>query len=156
MFSKQKRLKTKDVLFLTKKRIYFGSDFFWFFYVAQYPNIKHNQCSFHVSIKYNKNAVHRNAIKRAVIQEAERVFNKNTFQSYYKVFITLNKNKIPLLQKEFENMEKKDIILRIQSYFNKSFIALSKHLWKSSTISSSTAQRSWIQLHQKIKNNVKK
>jgi ribonuclease P protein component len=134
MFPKYKRLKTKDVLFLTKKRHYFSYWFFWFFFVDQYPNRKYNQISFHVSIKYNKHATQRNIIKRAVLDEAKQFIEKWLLQNNQKIFIMLNKNKIPLLQKEFDNIEKKIIILGIKNHFNKSFTALSKHLWKYSTI----------------------
>lgn len=141
MFPKYQRLNTKDVLFLTKKKIYFSYWFFGFFYIQQYPNRKYNQISFHVSIKYNKNATERNIIKRSIIKQAETLVNQWLITKDRKIFITLNKNKINLLQKEFENMEKKDIILRIQYYFTQSFTALSKHLWKFSTTSSSVEKK---------------
>jgi len=136
MFPKYKRLNTKDVLFLTKKKNYFSNWFFWFFYIQQYPNRKYNQISFHVSIKYNKHATARNILKRSVIKQAEKLVQQWILAKDQKIFITLNKNKIPLLQKEFENKTKKDIILGIQNHFTQSFIALSKHLWKFSTTSS--------------------
>lgn len=142
MFPKYKRLTTKDVLFLTKKKNYFSNDFFGFFYVAQYTNRVHQQISFHVSIKYNKHSTARNILKRSVIKQAETLISKWLLEKHWKIFITLNKNKIPLLQKEFENMKKKDIILRIQTYFTKSFTALSKHLWNFSTTSSATVKKS--------------
>jgi len=130
MLPKYQRLNTKDVLFLTKKKNYFSNWFFGFFYVDQYPNRKYNQISFHVSIKYSKHATSRNIIKRAVIKKAEELQKKWLFTKNQKIFITLNKNKIPILQKEFENIEKKDTILNIQKHFSQSFIALSKYLWK--------------------------
>jgi len=67
MFARKLRLKTKEVMFLTKKKQYFGSGLFGFFYFQQYPNLKYNQISFHVSIKYNKHSTARNIIKRAII-----------------------------------------------------------------------------------------
>jgi ribonuclease P protein component len=142
MFPKYKRLKTKDVLFLTKKRKYFSNWFFGFFYIQQYPNRQYNQISFHVSIKYNKHATERNLIKRAVIKQAEILVKQWLFTKEQKIFITLNKNKIPILQKEFENKNKKDIILGIQNHFTQSFIALSRHLWNYSATSSITEKSS--------------
>ncbi len=136
MFPKYKRLNTKDVLFLTKKKNYFSNGFFGFFYIHQYPNRKYSQISFHVSIKYNKHATARNILKRAVLQQAQKQIDQWLLAKDQKIFITLNKTKLPLLQKEFENKTKKDIILGIQNHFTQSFIALSKHLWKSSAISS--------------------
>lgn len=134
MFPKYQRLNTKDVLFLTKKKTYFSYWFFGFFFINQYSNRNYNQISFHVSIKYDKNATARNVLKRAVIKQAETLTKKWLLAKHQKIFITLNKNKLPLLQKEFEKMEKKNIILRIQNYFTQSFTALSKHLWNSSAI----------------------
>ncbi|AHB40997.1 hypothetical protein P148_SR1C00001G0190 [candidate division SR1 bacterium RAAC1_SR1_1] len=134
MFPKYQRLNTKDVLFLTKKKTYFSYGFFGFFFINQYSNRNYNQISFHVSIKYDKNATARNVLKRAVIKQAETLTKKGLLAKHQKIFITLNKNKLPLLQKEFEKMEKKNIILRIQNYFTQSFTALSKHLGNSSAI----------------------
>lgn len=142
MFPKYKRLKTKDVLFLTKKKTYFWNWFFWFFYIQQYSNRQYHQISFHVSIKYNKHATARNLIKRAVLEQAKNLIQQWLLAKDQKIFITLNKTKLPLLQKEFENISKKDIILRIQQYFTQSFTALSKHLWKSSAISSTMEKNS--------------
>ncbi len=136
MLDKQHRLRTKDVLFLTKKRQYFWSWLFWFFYVVQYPNLKYNQISFHVSIKYNKHATARNIIKRAIINyvQAKDIESTPIWDKFYKIFITLNKSKIEELQKKFANMDKKHIITSVQEMFTNSFTALSKALWKSSKI----------------------
>lgn len=142
MFPKYKRLTTRDVLFLTKKKNYFANGFFGFFYISQYPNRQYHQISFHVSIKYNKHSTARNILKRAVLQQAEKHINQWLLAKDQKIFIILNKNKLPLLQKEFENTSKKDIIPRIQEYFTQSFIALSKYLWKSSVTSSTAENRS--------------
>lgn len=141
MFPKYQRLNTKDVLFLTKKKTYFSYGFFGFFFINQYANRNHNQISFHVSIKYNKHSTARNILKRAVLKQAESLIKQWLLAKHQKIFITLNKNKLPLLQKEFEKMEKKDIILRIQNHFTQSFTALSKHIWKSSTISSNVERK---------------
>lgn len=67
MLSKKQRLRTKDVLFLTKKRQYFGRDLFGFFYIKQYPNLKYHQISCHITIKYSKHATARNVLKRAIM-----------------------------------------------------------------------------------------
>lgn len=128
MLKKNLRLKTKDVIYLTKKRNYFGHGFFGFFFVKQYPNIKYSQISFHVSIKYNKNSSARNIIKRAVIAKAKEIIDKSGDKENRKIFVVLNKNKIAFLQKEFENKDKKDIIASVQTYFEESFNALQKHL----------------------------
>ena len=155
MLPRKKRLRTKDVMFLTKKRQYFWSWLFGFFYIKQYPNIKYHQCSCHISIKYSKHAVARNLLKRAIIQQAESILHTNT-TTYYKIFIVLNKNKIPLLQKEVENMKNKDIIHTIQNHFQQSFTALFRHLWKSSTGSLNMGQKYWKTSTQQTKNNLMK
>lgn len=142
MFPKYKRLRTKDVSFLTKKKNYFSNWFFGFFYIQQYPNRKYSQISFHVSIKYSKNASDRNIVKRSVIKQAEKLIEQWLLAKDHKIFITLNKNKIPLLQKEFENKDKKDIMLCMQNYFIQSFTALSKYLWNFSTTSSIVGKKS--------------
>lgn len=71
MLEKKQRLKTKDVLFLTKKRQFFGNGLFGFFYVQQYPNLKYNQISCHISIKYSKHSCDRNLLKRAIIRRIQ-------------------------------------------------------------------------------------
>ena len=47
---------------------------------------------------------------------------------YYKIFITLNKNKIEEFQKQVANSDKKDIIANIQQRFSQSFNALLYHV----------------------------
>ena len=130
MLSKKQRLRTKDVLFLTKKRQYFGNGLFGFFYVKQYPNLKFHQISCHITIKYNKHSVERNLLKRAIILWIQaQTDSKAGFNSeYYKLFIVLNKNKLEQLQKDVANQDRKHIISHIQRQFAQSFTALSRHL----------------------------
>ena len=144
MLEKKQRLKTKDVLFLTKKRQYFGNGLFGFFYIQQYPNLKYNQLSCHISIKYSKHSADRNLLKRAIMRRVKTNINWEipTGNSYYKVFILLNKNKLEQLQKDVANQDRKHIISHIQRQFAQSFTALSRHLWTLSKTSSTTVTNS--------------
>lgn len=130
MLSKKQRLKTKDVLFLTKKRQYFGNGLFGFFYVQQYPNLKYHQISCHITIKYNKHATDRNLLKRAIIGYVQEFIKKHTEteQKYYKLFIILNKSKLEQLQKDIANQDRKHIVSHIQKQFEQSFTALFRQL----------------------------
>ncbi|MFA5747850.1 MAG: hypothetical protein WC872_01930 [Candidatus Absconditabacterales bacterium] len=123
MLAKKYRLKGKDVIFLSKKRQYFYSDLFGFFYSNQYPNLNFNQISFHVSIKLSKKSSHRNIIKRAVMNYIrENNISKTLInQKFRKFFINLNKNKIPQFQKSIEKFDKKAINQYTISAFKKSF-----------------------------------
>jgi len=144
MLAKKHRLKTKDVLFLTKKRQYFGNWLFGFFYVQQYPNLKYNQLSCHISIKYSKHSADRNLLKRAIMRRVKinAAGEIPTGNTYYKVFILLNKNKLEQLQKDVANQDRKHIIFHIQRQFAQSFTALSRHLWTLSKTSSTTVTNS--------------
>ncbi len=144
MLPKKQRLKTKDVLFLTKKRQFFGSWLFGFFYITQYPNLKYHQISCHITIKYSKHSCDRNILKRAVILWIQTQTNiQNPYGTeYYKIFVMLNKNKLEQLQKDIANQDRKHIISHIQRQFAQSFTALSRHLWTSSKTSSTMVTNS--------------
>ena len=123
MLAKKFRLKWKDVNFLTKRRQYCPAGIFGIFYVVQYPNNKFNQISFHVSIKVSKNATIRNMVKRIVlnyIRQNNLTPNKSgqvwySFDGkYYKMYLTLNKNRIPELQKVIETKDRKSIVEYVQ------------------------------------------
>lgn len=122
MLSKKFRLRTRDVRFLTHKRNYFSSGFFWFFYISQYDNLKFNQISCHVSLKFSKRATDRNVIKRIIYNY---LLDKKMplyifWNKYYKFFVVLQKSKIDDFKKQIENLEQKDIVLFVN-----------KCIWKS-------------------------
>lgn len=105
--TKSRRLKYKDIWFLVRKRKYFPSKFFWFFYFEQYPNLKYNQISCHIPLKFSKKAVYRNMLKRLII--AEIIKNNLTDtrfmdNKYYKVYIMLNKKKLEILKEKFNSL----------------------------------------------------
>ncbi|MCF7835469.1 hypothetical protein K9M48_05515 [Candidatus Gracilibacteria bacterium] len=132
MIEKKFKLKTRDVLFLSRKRQFFSKGYFGIFYYKQYTNLNYNQISVHISIKYNKKAVYRNILKRAVfdfISENSLIENKIS-GSFYKIFIILNKNKIDELKKNFENFDKKAISNYTKEELRKSFISFQDYLGK--------------------------
>ncbi len=123
MLPQKFRLTGKDVIFVTRKRQYFSQGIFWFFYIKQYPNIKNNQFSSHVTIKLSKRAVVRHMIKRAIIQ---RVQEANLVKGpindvFYKIFIVLSKDRVWDIDKKIANLSKKDTIKYIQEEFEKAW-----------------------------------
>lgn len=119
MLEQKYRLTWKDVNFLTKKRQFMPAWLFWIFYFNQYSNKPFNQFSFHVSIKVSKHSTTRNVIKRIInnlIRERWYALMKFNNQ-YYKFFVTLNKNRIPELQKLIETKDKKNITTYVQYNF---------------------------------------
>lgn len=122
MLPKKQRLTGKDVIFITRKRQYLSQGLFGFFYVKQYPNIKYNQFSCHITIKLSKRAVRRHIFKRAIIQYVQQhkliIYSINDL--FYKIFIVLSKDRIPEIEKKIANFDKKDTIRYIQEEFEKS------------------------------------
>ncbi len=123
MLQKKFRLGTKDVRFLTRKGVRYYGKYFSFHSFFQYPSILHNQISCHISIKYDKRAVYRNAIKRmilAYIQDMEFV-TKQRNGRYYKLFIGLNKHHIEHFKAKMQQLSHRE-----QKMFV--FQALQQHL----------------------------
>lgn len=96
MLPKNLRLRGKDVLFMTRKRQYLGVGLFGFFYIKQYPGIKHNQISSHVTIKLSKKAVMRHLIKRAIMQDIQEhnIIKLPIHDTFYKIFIVISKVRV--------------------------------------------------------------
>lgn len=96
MLPKKLRLTGKDVIFITRKRQYLGVGLFGFFYIKQYPGIKHNQISSHITIKLSKKAVMRHLVKRAIMQRVQE-HNMIKFpinDTFYKIFIVVSKVRV--------------------------------------------------------------
>ncbi len=95
MLKRRNRLKWKDINFLLKRRQTFVTDYFLFFYFLQYPNLKFNQISVNIPVKYSKHAVDRVALKRQINTYLQKNWfeNKMINDSYYKVFVSINKKK---------------------------------------------------------------
>ncbi len=117
------RLTGKDVIFITRKRQYLSQWLFGFFYVKQYPGIKYNQISSHVTIKISKRSVVRHVIKRAIMQYIqEHDIMKNSISDiFYKIFIVLSKDRVWEIDKKIANLSKKDTIRYIQDEFGKAW-----------------------------------
>lgn len=131
MLKKKNRLRWKDVNFLVRKRQYFVYDYFWFFYFVQYPNLKFNQISVNVPLKFSKRAVLRVWVKRQINSYIKmNWFDKNEISgNYYKIFVTMNKNKLWILKSQIEKLDKKEANHYIVSEFEKSFFSLLKKIW---------------------------
>ncbi|OQY40183.1 MAG: hypothetical protein B6229_02320 [Spirochaetaceae bacterium 4572_7] len=52
---------------MIRRRKYFPTKYFGFFYYDQYPNLKFNQISINIPLKYSKKAVQRVAFKRQLV-----------------------------------------------------------------------------------------
>lgn len=122
LLPKAQRLSGKEVIFITRKRQYIWQGLFGFFYIKQYPNIKYNQISSHITIKLSKKAVVRHIFKRAIMQSVQdhNLIKYPINDSFYKFFIVVSKNSIPELEKKIANFTKKDTIKYIQDEFEKS------------------------------------
>ena len=131
MLKRRNRLKWKDINFLLKKRQTFVTDYFLFFYFLQYPNLKFNQISVNIPVKYSKHAVDRVALKRQI----NTYLQKNWFEkkmindSYYKVFVSINKKNIWVLKSQMEKFDKVQANHYIVEKFEKSFFKFLKKLW---------------------------
>lgn len=122
LLPKAQRLIGKEVIFMTKRRQYIPQGLFGFFYVKQYPNIKYNQISSHITIKLSKRAVMRHVFKRAIMHSVQKydLVKYPIKDSFYKFFIVLSKNRIQEIQQKIANFSKKDTIKYIQAEFEKS------------------------------------
>ncbi len=119
MLAKKHRLTWKDVLFMTRKRQYLSQGLFGFFYIRQYPGIKYNQISSHVTIKLSKKAVMRHMVKRAIMQDIQKhnLIKMPINDVFYKVFIVVSKVRVWEIIQKIANFSKKDTIVYIQKEF---------------------------------------
>jgi RNase P protein component len=131
MFKTIFRLKWKEVNFLVRKRQYFSTKFFGFFYYNQYPNLKFNQISVNIPLKYNKRAVSRVQFKRLIVNFLQKndFVKKDINNSFYKIFITINKKNIWELKSQIEKFDKQELNHYIIKEFKDSFLKFSKKLW---------------------------
>ena len=124
------RLRTKDVRYLTKKRQYCVKWIFGFRWVKQYPNKEFNQISCHIGVKLSKNATTRNQIRRYImnyIRDNNIIQTKINWQ-FHKIFINLDKNKLPELIKYIEEVNKSERNSYFQKEFESAFTSFQKHL----------------------------
>ncbi len=124
------RLRTKDVRYLTKKRQYCVKWIFGFWWIKQYSNRNFNQISCHIGVKLSKNATTRNQLRR-VIMNYIRDNNIETTPinwEFYKIFVNLDKNRLPELTKYIQEHEKSDWNTYFQKEFKSAFILFNSYL----------------------------
>lgn len=103
---------------------------FGFRRISQYLNRKFNQISCHIGVKLSKNATTRNQIRRVIMN----YIRDNKFETkpinwkFYKIFINLDKNKIPELIKYIQEHDKHEWNLYFQKEFESAFISFNSHL----------------------------
>ncbi len=132
MFKTIFRLKWRDINFLVRKRKYFSTKFFGFFYFDQYLNLKFNQISVNIPLKYNKKAVYRASLKRQIISylQDNSFIEKDINGRFYKIFISMNKNNISEIKSQIEKFDKQQANHYILGEFKKSFLFFLSKLWK--------------------------
>ena len=129
---KKYRLKTKDVIFLTRKKQFFPNWYFGFFYIDQYKNLLYNQISCHITLKYSKRSTDRNILKRAITNCVlkDKICSVPINWRFYKIFIILNKSKLDILNQNLKSFDKKAINDYTVKEFQKSFSNFKSHLWR--------------------------
>ncbi|MFZ2150733.1 MAG: hypothetical protein WAZ12_00230 [Candidatus Absconditicoccaceae bacterium] len=127
---KRHRLKTKDVIFITRKKQFFPNGYFGIFYIDQYKNLNYNQISCHITLKYSKRSTDRNVLKRAIINCVlkDKICCNTISGRFYKIFITLNKSKLDNLKQNLESFDKKAINDYTIKEFQKSFSNFKSYL----------------------------
>lgn len=123
MLPKYQRLKTKDINYIIKKRLVIFTKNFSFFYVPQYPNKSYNQLSCNITLKIDKRSSQRNILKRAIVQyiQQHNLPNIAINNTYYKIFIHINKQNIPAISALLALDDKKATINAIQKLFADDF-----------------------------------
>lgn len=131
-----RRLKYKDIWFLVRRRKYFPSKFFGFFYFEQYKNLQYNQISCHIPLKFCKKAVYRNVLKRMIISEVKNnnlVDQKFIDGKYYKIYISLNKKNLEILKEKFDTLSSTEFSNFFRAEFTNTFKFFVKKIsWTSS------------------------
>lgn len=124
------RLRTKDVRYLTKKRQYCTKGIFGFRRIKQYPNRQFNQISCHVWVKLSKNASTRNQIRRAIINyiRDNDIITTPINWEFYKIFINIDKNKLPELTKYIQEHNKSERNEYFQKELQSAFTSLQSFL----------------------------
>lgn len=127
------RLRTKDVRYLTKKRQYCTKGIFGFWWIKQYPNREFNQISCHIGVKLSKNATTRNQLRRVIMNyiRDNNITTTPINSEFYKIFVNLDKNKLPELVKYIESHNKSEQNVYFQQEFNSAFTSFQSFLcWK--------------------------
>ena len=124
------RLRTKDVRYLTKKRQYCVKGIFGFWWIKQYPNRQFNQISCHIGVKLSKNATTRNQLRRVIMNYIrDNSIEQSTINwEFYKIFINLDKNKLPELLKYIQEHNKSEWNAYFANEFESSFTLFKSYL----------------------------
>lgn len=124
------RLRTKDVRYLTKKRQYCVKWIFGFWWIKQYPNRNFNQISCHIGVKLSKNATTRNQLRRVIMN----YIRDNNIEltpinwEFYKIFVNLDKNRLPELTKYIQEHQKSERNIYFQKEFESAFTSFNAYL----------------------------
>lgn len=130
MLPRNRRLRGKDISYITRKKYYFTAGFFSFMYVPQYPQRHYNQFAVHAGLDVSRKAVIRHRVKRVIIAYiANKNFVTQAYGSvYYKVFITCSKAMAADWKKLFAQADKNTISTSIVDNFSRSYLAFSQRL----------------------------
>jgi RNase P protein component len=115
---------------LIRRRKFFHKKYFGFFYYDKYPNLKFNQISINIQLKYSKRAVQRVAFKRQLVSyiQVNKLIDKKINGKFYKIFVTLNKKNISELKSQLEKFDKRGVNNYILNEFKSSFFRFSKKI----------------------------
>jgi RNase P protein component len=103
---------------------------FGFWWIKQYPNKQFNQISCHIGVKLSKNATTRNQLRRAIMNcvRDNNITTTPINGEFYKIFINLDKNKLPELTKYIEEHDKSQQNAYFQNEFKSAFTSLQSFL----------------------------
>ncbi len=116
---------------MIRRRKFFPTKYFGFFYYDQYPNLKFNQISVNIPLKYSKKAVQRVAFKRQLVAfiQANKLADKDINGKFYKIFVILNKKNIAEFKSQTEKFDKRGLNQYILDEFKNSFFRFFKKVW---------------------------
>lgn len=116
--------------YLTKKRQYCTRWIFGFWRIKQYPNKEFNQISCHIGVKLSKNATTRNYIRRTIINyiRDNKIESNMINWEFYKIFINLNKNKLPESSQYIQEHKKHERKTYFQKEFQSAFTSFQSYI----------------------------
>lgn len=84
-----------------------------------------------IPVKFSKRAVQRVWLKRQINSYIKKNwYDKSSINwNFYKIFVTMNKNKLWILKSQIEKLDKKESNHYIVSEFEKSFFNFLKKIW---------------------------
>lgn len=141
LLKKNNRLQGKEVRFLTRKRQVHHQSIFTIFFAPQYPNRSYHQISFHIPVLLSKRAVKRHKVKRILIKAYEKLTAQKEYQqTYFKCFVTIQKNKLEQLSQFLINKQDDQLENYLTQQRNSAFTSfLNRH--ENSTINNQVPYR---------------